>query len=114
MQRYVTDLFVHQDVDDGVNDGAALGEERRDDAGHGADDPWPSKGGHHGNDAVRHPADQVTHHRGDDHEQDVKISATSCRVPDTTHLTDKTEEEVEQIRTFYKINMFKVDKIAET
>ncbi len=84
-------LFVHEDVDDGVNDSAALGKDRRNDAGNGANDSWLAEGGHHGNDTIRHPAEQITHHCGNDHEQDVKLSATSRRSPDTTHLGNKTQ-----------------------
>ena len=83
-----THLFVHEDVDDRVDDGAALGEDRWDDAGDRADDSRPTEGGHHGDDAVRHPAEQVANHRGHHHEQDVELSATGRRPPDTTHLTE--------------------------
>lgn len=84
-------LFVHEDVDDGVDDRAALGEDRRHDARHRADESRPAEGGHHGDDAVRHPAEQVTDHRGDDHEQDVELAPPRRRPPDATHLTGKQE-----------------------
>lgn len=87
-----THLLVHEDVDDGVDDRAGLGEDGRDDAGDGADESRPAEGGHDGDDAIRHPADQVAHHRGDDHEQNVKLSPTSCRPPDMTHLMQNKQK----------------------
>ena len=80
-------LFVHEDVDDGVDDGAGLGEEGRHHAGHQADEARPAERRHHGYDSVRQPAKQEANHRGEHHEQDVELSAPRRRAPDTTHLT---------------------------
>lgn len=79
-------LFVHENIDEGVDDCATLSH----DGGHhgqdGGDEARVSKGGHHGDHAVGHPAQQVTHHRGDHHEQNVELSPPRCRLTDPPHL----------------------------
>ena len=79
-------LFVHEYIDEGVDDGATLSH----DGGHhgqdGGDEARVSKGGHHGDHAVGHPAQQVTHHCGDHHEQDVELSPPRRRLTDPPHL----------------------------
>lgn len=86
MSMTPTHLFVHEDVDEWVDDGAALGQQRRHHAGHGADDVGGSERCHHGHDAVRHPAQQVAGRRGQNHEQYVVLSLPGCRLPDLAHL----------------------------
>lgn len=75
----LANLLVHEDVDDGVEHGAALGQDRRDHSSHRRDEARLAKGCHHGHHTVRHPAEQVTSHRGDHHEQDVELSAPRPR-----------------------------------
>lgn len=82
----MTHLSVHQNVDDGVDDGAALGEDRRHDARDRADESRPAEGGHHGDDAVRHPTHQEANHCGEHHEQDVELSSPRRRLTNATHL----------------------------
>lgn len=81
-----THLFVHEDVDEGVDDGAALRQQRRHHAGHRADDVGGSECCHHGHHAVRHPAEQVAGRRGQNHEQYVVLPLPGCSLPDLTHL----------------------------
>lgn len=86
MSMTPTHLFVHEDVDERVDDGAALGQQRRHHAGHGADDVGGSERRHHGHHAVRHPAQHVAGRRGQNHEQYVVLSLPGCRLPDLAHL----------------------------
>lgn len=86
MSMAPTHLFVHEDVDEGVDDGAALGQQRRHHAGHRADDVGGSECRHHGHHAIRHPAQQVAGRRGQNHEQYVVLSLPRCRLPDLAHL----------------------------
>lgn len=81
-----THLFVHEDVDEWVDDGAALGQQRRHHAGHRADDVGGSECSHHGHHAIRHPAQHVAGRRGQNHEQYVVLSLPGCRLPDLAHL----------------------------
>lgn len=83
-RRLPPHLLVHQDVDDGVEHGAAFGQDGGHHARHGPDEARLTKGGHHGHDAVRHPAEEVARHRGDDHEEDVEFAPP--RPANSTHL----------------------------
>lgn len=82
----LTHLLVHEDVDERVDDCATLGQQGWHHAGHRANDVWWTECRHHGHHAIRHPAQQVTCGRGQDHEQDVELSLSSCRLADLTHL----------------------------
>lgn len=70
----VSYLFVHEDVYNWVDHGAALGKKRGNYACNRWNDSWSAKCGHYGHHTVRRPAQQVTHHCGDDHNQQVEIS----------------------------------------
>lgn len=67
------DLLVHEDVDDRVDDGAGLGQERGHDASLGCHQTWCSKCSQQRHDAIREPAEQVTHHHSDDHEENAVL-----------------------------------------
>lgn len=79
-------LFVHENVDERVDDGAALGQQRGHHAGHRTDDVWGAECCHHGHHAVRHPAQHVAGRCGQNHKQDVVLSPPRCRLSDLTHL----------------------------
>lgn len=81
-----TNLFVHEDVDERVDDSAALGQERGHHGGHGGDDAGPAKRRHHGHHAVGHPAQYIAHHRSQHHEQDVVLSPPRRCPTYLTHL----------------------------
>lgn len=93
MGTLVPHLFVHEYVDDGVDDGAALGQEWRDHAGHRTDDVGRAKRRHHGHHAVRHPAQQVAGRRGQNHEEYVVLSPSGCGLSDFSHLQDDVMED---------------------
>lgn len=60
-------LFVHEDVNERIDDCAAFGKEGWHHACNGCDDSWASERGHHCNNSIRHPAQKVAHHCSDDH-----------------------------------------------
>ncbi len=62
-----SNLFVHKDVNQRVDDCAAFGKEGWHHARNGGDDPGTSKRGHHCNNPIGHPAQKVAHHCSDDH-----------------------------------------------
>lgn len=65
----LTHLFIHEDVDDGVDDGAGLGQHGRDDARLRGDQAWRAEGGQQRHDAVGQPAQQVADHHHHHHEE---------------------------------------------
>lgn len=86
-----TNLFVHEDVDDGVEDSAAFGQQGGHHAKHRSDESRPSKCCCHGNHTIWHPANQIAHHSGDDHEQNVVLSPSGCRLPEPPNLRQKQQ-----------------------
>lgn len=79
-------LFVHEYIDEGVDDSATLSHDGGHHSQDGGDKARVSKGGHHSDHAVRHPAEQVTHHCSDHHEQDVELSPPRRWLTDPPHL----------------------------
>ncbi len=61
-------LFIHEDIDDWVDDRAGLGQDWGDDARLGRDQAPRPEGGQQGHDAVRQPAQQVADHHNHHHE----------------------------------------------
>lgn len=81
-----THLFVHEDVDDRVNDRAGLGQDGRDDAGLWRDQVRRTEGGHQGHHAVRQPAQQVADHHDHDHKQHPLLALPAHRGVDAADL----------------------------
>lgn len=79
-------LVVEEHVDDGVDNGAELGQDGGHHTRHGSDQSRPTEGGHQRHDAVGHPAQHVAGHHGQHHHQNVLLSALSCQQIDFTHL----------------------------
>ena len=86
-----TYLFVHEDVDEGVDDGTALGQDGWYHTGNGGDNAWTAKRGHHGHHPIRHPAEKVEHHGGDHHDEDVVLSAPGRRLPEPSDLKQESK-----------------------
>lgn len=63
-----THLFIHEDIDDWVDDRTRLGQDWRDDARLRCDQARRTEGGQQGHDAVRQPAQQVADHHNHHHE----------------------------------------------
>ena len=85
-------LFVHEDVDDGVDDRAGFGQQRGHDAGLRRDEAWVSECGQQGHDSVRKPAEQVADHHDDDHEQDTVLPLAAQGRVYSTDLQDQRRE----------------------
>lgn len=79
-------LLVHEDVDDRVDDGAGLGQERGHDASLSSHQTWRSKRSHQRHDTVWEPAEQVTHHHSDNHEEDAVLPLSSGGRLQAAHL----------------------------
>lgn len=79
-------LVVEKHIDDGVDDSAELGQDRRNHASNGRNQSWPTEGGHQRHDTVGHPAQHVAGHHGQHHHQNVLLSALSCQKVYFTHL----------------------------
>lgn len=75
----LADLFVHEDVDKGVDNGGELGQQRRRDGCLGGQEVGGAKGGQQGCHPVRQPADEVAHHHGNHHHQHAVLSAAGHR-----------------------------------
>lgn len=80
-------LFIHQNINDGVDDCTALGQQWRHHAGNRTDDVGGAEGCHHGYDAVRCPAEQVAGGCSQHHEQDVVFPLSRWRLSDPAHLS---------------------------
>lgn len=85
-------LFIHEDIDDGVDHCAGLGQDGGDDTGHWCDQTWGSKCGQQGHDAIRQPAQQVAHDHNHHHEQDTLLSFPSHGGVDATYLKEAKEK----------------------
>lgn len=82
----LTHLFIHEDVDDGVDDGAGLGQHGRDDAGLRRDQARWAKGGQQCHDAVGQPAQQVAAHHHHHHKEHALLPLPAHRGVDATDL----------------------------
>lgn len=79
-------LFIHKDIDDWVDDGARLGQDWRNDACFWCDQVrWP-KGGQQSHDTIWQPAQQVTDHHDNHHEQNSLLPLSAHWHIDPTHL----------------------------
>lgn len=89
-------LFIHEDVDDRVDDGARLGQDRGDDARLGRDQAGRPEGGQQCHDPVRHPAEQVADHHDHHHEQHALLALPAQRRVDPAHLQAAQERRGEK------------------
>lgn len=86
-------LLVHEHVDDGVDDGAGLGQDRGHDASLGCHQTRRSERSQQCHDAIREPAEQVTYHHSQDHEEDTMLPLSAGGRLQAAHLRDQTGEE---------------------
>lgn len=82
-------LLVHEYVDERVDDGGELGQQRRHDARLRAQEVSGPEGGEQSRHSVRQPADQVAHHHGDDHHQHPLLSAAAHHRTHAAHLGEE-------------------------
>lgn len=95
----LTHLFIHEDVDDGVDDGAGLGQHGRDDAGLWGDQAWWAEGGQQGHDAVGQPAQQVADHHHHHHEEHALLPLPAHRGVDAADLPGRGHRGGERLTT---------------
>ena len=88
-RQWTPHLLVHEYVDERVDDGGELGQQRRHDARLRAQEVSGAEGGEQRRHSVRQPADQVAHHHGDDHHQHPLLSAAAHH---RAHAADLGEE----------------------
>lgn len=88
----LTHLFIHEDVDNGVDDGTGLGQHGRNDAGLRGDQARRAEGGQQGHDAVGQPAQQVADHHHHHHEEHALLPLPAHRGVDAADLPDNTEK----------------------
>lgn len=91
-----THLFIHEDIDDWVDDRTGLGQDGRDDARLGGDEAGRTEGGQQGHDAIRQPAQQVADHHNHHHEQHPLLALPAHRCVDTADLETAAEREGEE------------------
>lgn len=83
-------LFIHEYVNERVDDGGELGQQRRHDGGLWAQEVSGAEGREQSRHSVGQPADQVAHHHRDDHHQHALLSAAGHH---RTHAADLAEEQ---------------------